>query len=244
MKVLYRISESSNSEHTKARTWQVKLSNATKHNCLLNTLEAFPTADIHVFVDSITKETWNWLQTLPRIIITKIDEGSDAKSMRALLKYAVELKDDAEVILFQEDDYLYLPAVQQKIVEILEYSDYATGYLHPDKFLHPSRGGNPYTPADNISEPTQVIKTSNHFWMLTNSTTNTFATTVKTIKEDLDVWLWGTEDLINTNDFGIFLKLRERGRTLVQPIPSLATHCLKGFEAPTIGLHINSWEEL
>jgi hypothetical protein len=30
----------------------------------------------------------------------------------------------------------------------------------------------------------------------------------------------------------------------VQPIPSLATHCLKGFEAPLAGLDIKSWEDI
>ncbi len=246
MKVFYRISESTNSEHAKARTWQIKLPNATKRNCLLNTLEAFPTAEIKVFVDSITEETWNWLHTLPRITIQKINEGSDAKSMRVLLKEAATLPDTNEIVLFQEDDYLYLPNtnVEEKIIEALKYSDYATGYLHPDKFWDPTRGGNPYTPVENVSEPTQVIMTKNHFWMLTNSTTNTFATTVGTIRDDLDVWMWGTEDLINTKDFAIFLKLRERGKSLVQPIPSLATHCLRGFESPLVGLNIPSWDDV
>jgi hypothetical protein len=244
MKIFYRISESTNSQHAAARTWQVKLPNATKKNCLLNTMECFPTAEIKVFVDSITDETWNWLHTLPRITIQKINEGSDAKSMRVLLKEAVLLEDDSQIVLFQEDDYLYLPESEKKIIEALNYSHYATGYLHPDKFWHPSRGGNPFTPMDNVSEPTQVIKTSDHFWMITNSTTNTFATTVGVLKEDIDVWMWGTEDLINTKDFAIFLKLREKGRALVQPLPSLATHCLKGYEAPTVGLDIDSWENI
>lgn len=244
MKIFYRISESTNSQHAAARTWQVKLPNATKRNCLLNTMDCFPTAEIKVFVDSITDNTWNWLHTLPRITIQKIHEGSDAKSMRVLLKEAASLEDDKEIVLFQEDDYLYLPGSEHKIIEALQYSHYATGYLHPDKFWHPSRGGNPYTPMDNVSEPTQVIKTSDHFWMVTNSTTNTFATTVGVLKEDIDVWMWGTDDLINTKDFAIFLKLREKGRALVQPLPSLATHCLKGYEAPTVGLEIASWEEV
>lgn len=247
MKVFYRIAESTNSEHAKARTWQVKLPNATKRNCLLNTINAFPNAEIKVFVDSITDETWHWLQSVDGITIQKIDAGSDAKSMRVLLKEASELPDDSEVVLFQEDDYLYIEGIDvgERICDILQYTDYATGYLHPDKFIDPSRGGNPFTPSDNVSEPTQIIKCPTQFWMLTNSTTNTFATTVKTIKEDLDIWMWGTDDLINTKDFAIFMKLREgRQRSLAQPIPSLATHCLKGYEAPTIGLTINSWEEI
>lgn len=246
MKVFYRISESSNSQHAKQRTWQVKLPNATKRNCLLNTIQAFPDADIVVFVDSITEETWSWLQTLEKIQLVKINEGSDAKSMRVLLNHAALLENDDEVVLFQEDDYLYVPNVNvgKKIIDVLEYVDYATGYLHPDKFWPPERGGNPYTPMENVSEPTQVIKTIDQFWMITNSTTNTFATKVGTIKRDLDIWMWGTEDLINTKDFAIFLKLRERDRSLAQPIPSLATHCLKGFEAPTIGLPFESWETI
>jgi hypothetical protein len=199
-------------------------------------------------VDSITDETWKWLNELSdateRVNLVKIQAGSDAKSMRVLLDEVQKITNDEEIVLFQEDDYLYLPGSEHKIIEALNYAHYATGYLHPDKFWDPSRGGNPYTPMENVSEPTQVIKTKDHFWMITNSTTNTFATTVGTIKNDMDVWMWGTEDLINTKDFAIFLKLREKGRALVQPLPSLATHCLKGFEAPTVGLSIDSWEDI
>jgi hypothetical protein len=199
-------------------------------------------------VDSITDETWKWLNELSdateRVNLVKIQAGSDAKSMRVLLDEVQKITNDEEIVLFQEDDYLYLPGSEHKIIEALNYAHYATGYLHPDKFWDPSRGGNPYTPMENVSEPTQVIKTKDHFWMITNSTTNTFATTVGTIKNDMDVWMWGTEDLINTKDFAIFLKLREKGRALVQPLPSLATHCLKGYEAPTVGLSIDSWEDI
>jgi len=244
MKIFYRISETSNTDHAKQRTWQVKLPNATKQNCLLNTLAAFPTAEVTVFVDSITDETWQWLQTVDRIKLVKIHEGSDAKSMRYLLNAAMQITDNTEIVLFQEDDYLYVEQAEQKIIDSLNYAHYSTGYLHPDKFWHPQRGGNPFTPADNVSEPTQVIMTRDHFWMITNSTTNTFATTVGTIKEDMDIWMWGTEDLINTKDFAIFIKLREKGRALLQPIPSLATHCLQGFEAPTVGLPIHSWNDV
>jgi len=204
MKIFYRISESSNSQHAQQRTWQVKLPNATKQRCLLNTLNCFPTAEITIFVDSITDETWKWLNELSdateRVNLVKIQAGSDAKSMRVLLDEVQKITNDEEIVLFQEDDYLYLPGSEHKIIEALNYAHYATGYLHPDKFWDP--------------------------------------------KNDMDVWMWGTEDLINTKDFAIFLKLREKGRALVQPLPSLATHCLKGYEAPTVGLSIDSWEDI
>lgn len=242
MKIYYRISESSNSHHVDTRSWQKKLPNATKKNCLLNVIDKFPNAEIYLFADSISEETWDWIQSL-NINSKKINQGSDAKSMRVLLEYAIKERDD-EVILFQEDDYLYLDGSEHKMQEALKYSDYVTGYLHPDKFIDPSKGGNPFTTGDNVSELTRVVTTSDHFWMLTNSTTNTFMTKAKTIKEDLDIWEWGTSDLTNTHDFAIFLKLREKGRTLLQPLPSLSTHCMFGFEAPTIGLSIGSWEEI
>lgn len=248
MKVFYRIAESSNKEHESRRTHFQKLSNATKQRCLLNTLHAFPTAEFTIFVDGITDETWNWLleleQSMERVTLHKIYAGSESKSMREMLNVAWELENDSDIILFTEDDYLYLSGSEEALGEILEYTHYATCYLHPDKFWHPNRGGNPYTPTDNVSEQTQVIMTTNHFWMLTNSTTCTFAATVGVLKEDKDLWTTGTSDPIGTSDFGTFLKLREKGRALAQPIPSLATHCLRGFEAPTVGLPIKSWEEI
>jgi hypothetical protein len=248
MKVFYRIAESSNKEHENRRVNFQKLPNATKQRCLLNTLHSFPTAEFTIFVDNITESTWSWLQELEasneRVNLVKIHAGSESKSMRALLDASWNLTDDSEIVLFTEDDYLYLPGVEHKIIEVLKYAHYATGYLHPDKFWDPSRGGNPYTPMENVSEPTQVIKTSDHFWMITNSTTCTFAATVSVLKADKDIWLDGTSDPIGTSDFQTFLKLREKGRALVQPLPSLATHCLRGYEAPLVGLPINSWEEL
>lgn len=247
MIIFYRISESTNTEHAKARTWQVKLSNATKKNCLLNTVKCFPKSDIVLYVDGITDETWSWLcaleQTEDRISIKKINAGSDAKSFRCLLEDAIKLNDD-DCVLFQEDDYLYLENSEEAILEALEYSDYVTGYLHPDKFILPQYGGNPYVEVQNVSEPTRIVLTNHRFWMLTNSTTNTFATKARILKEDYELWMEGTADLVNTKDFQTFLKLRERGRSLVMPLPSLATHCLKGFEAPLVGLTIDSWELL
>jgi len=154
MKIFYRISESSNSQHAQQRTWQVKLPNATKQRCLLNTLNCFPTAEITIFVDSITDETWKWLNELSdateRVNLVKIQAGSDAKSMRVLLDEVQKITNDEEIVLFQEDDYLYLPGSEHKIIEALNYAHYATGYLHPDKFWDPSRGGNPYTPMETI----------------------------------------------------------------------------------------------
>jgi hypothetical protein len=244
MKIYYRISESSNENHEVQRQWQEKLPYATKKACLLNIIKTFTNSEINIFADNVSDDTWTWMSSLENVSLSKIDAGSDAKSMRILLQEVLKIKDDNQIVLFQEDDYIYLPKSEYKIAEALQYGDYVTGYLHPDKFIHPSKGGNPFTPKDNFSELTHVIKARDHFWMITNSTTNTFATKVGTIKKDIDVWMWGTSDLINTRDFEIFTKLKERKRLILQPIPSLSTHCLKNYEAPIIGLNINSWEDV
>jgi hypothetical protein len=80
--------------------------------------------------------------------------------------------------------------------------------------------------------------------MMTNSTTGTFATTAKMIKEDMAEWLESIKDDINIQDFTTFLALRKKGRALLMPIPTLSTHALRGVEAPLIGTGITSWESL
>lgn len=245
MKIFYRISESSNTEHSAQRSWQVKLPNATKQHCLDLLLKHFPTSEVVLYVDNITQPTWEYLLELQgdRVKIKKITAGSDAKSFRCLLEDAIKLP-DSEAVLFQEDDYLYLDGAELAISEALLYAHYVTGYLHPDKFVLPQFGGNRFVEQQGVSELTKVVQTSTRFWMVTNSTTNTFATTAKTLKEDYDIWMQGTEDLINTKDFETFLRLRDRGRTVLMPIPTLSTHALKGFEAPLIGTNIESWESV
>lgn len=243
LQILYRISESTNEEHSKKRSWQIKLPNATKKHCISLIQQYFPNSDIVVFVDNITQETWEWLLDNDTLTLKKITAGSDAKSFRELLKYSITLEDDTPV-LFQEDDYLYLPGSEKAILEGLEYADYVTGYLHPDKFVLPKYGGNPFVETQGVSEITRVIQTPTRFWMLTNSTTNTFATTSKVLKEDYNIWMEGTKDLINTKDFETFLKLKEKGRSVIMPIPTLSTHALKGFESPLLGTGIDSWENV
>ena len=94
-------------------------------------------------------------------------------------------------------------------------------YDHPDKYLVPSKGGNPY--CDGGAENTRVYLSESTHWKITNSTTMTFASTIKTLKECESIlrkWTSGT----HPDDFRMFIELQTQGKILITPIPGYATH--------------------
>ena len=94
-------------------------------------------------------------------------------------------------------------------------------YDHPDKYLDPSKGGNPY--CEGGAEDTRVYLTDSCHWKITNSTTMTFASTVETLKRTeatLRKWTEGT----HPHDFQMFLDFRQHNELLVTPLPGYATH--------------------
>ena len=250
MKVFYLFSETSNPEHEQRRATIKKLPNATKRLCLENFLRCFPTADITVLVDGVTPDTWKWLSDADTsgyggtVTLRKITAGSMAMAFRCALEAIRDLPEN-EAAMVQEDDYLYLDGAQEAITEALVYGDYVTGYLHPDKWMLPAKGGNPFVEQEAVSELTRVIQCPSHFWMITNSTTCTFATTRDTIRADWEQWMEGTSDLVNAQDFRTFIHLREtKERVVLMPIPTLSTHTMTDWLAPLQGTGLTSWEEV
>ena len=109
-------------------------------------------------------------------------------------------------------------------------SPYVTLYLHPDKFIPPNQGGNP-----EVDEAggylTRIYRGETELFGMFNSTTMTFASTVKNLKEDEEVlrkWTSGT----HPNDFEMFLELREKGKALMCPLNTYSTHGETGWLAP------------
>jgi hypothetical protein len=139
---------------------------------------------------------------------------------------------DDEVVYFLEDDYLHLDGSRTALLEAIDRADYVTLYDAPDKYVPARMGGNPYI-EDDGADPTRVILTKSRHWRLTNSTTMTFATRVKTLREDNDVWKQFTEGN-HPHDFQAFLALRAKGRALLSPIPTLSTHCEPAWAAPLV----------
>jgi hypothetical protein len=73
-------------------------------------------------------------------------------------------------------------------------------------------------------ENTKVILTASSHWKYTNSTTMTFATRVKTLRTDQEIFRHFCNGKIPL-DYFIFRNLAERGRTLITPLPGRSTHC-------------------
>lgn len=255
MIIYYRLSDGSYPK--------IRFENATKEKCLRNFLSCFNDAhdQMYLILDNVKDKTfeyftgwvtaWNFDWEVLKgglfyhppmtIEIIRTQGGSSAGSFRIVLQEALKLKDD-ELVYFVEDDYAHLFGSRQVLLEGLDRAHYVTLYNHPDKYLPASQGGNPLI-GDDGAEATKVFVTDNSYWMMTNSTTMTFATMVGTLREDKDVWLKHTEGTY-PQDMNIFLELRQKGRGLIQPIPTKATHCEPAWAAKLIGTGVRSWDEV
>jgi len=228
MIVIYRISSNSNKKP--------RLSNATKEGCLNNFLQYVLTEQdfLIVIADNVDTTLSSFLNSnLPaNSKVFYVNTGSGAASFKMQIELARKLP-TTESVFFHEDDFLYRSGSHDTtnfkfcnslIKEGLSKADYVTLYDHPDKYISPEFGGNPFITKGGV-ENTGVFITSLSHWKYTNSTTNTFAAKVETIIDDFDVWSkkW---------DFQAFLELRSRGRTVATPIPGYSTHAEIGFLSP------------
>ena len=125
-------------------------------------------------------------------------------------------------VYFIENDYIHKLGSDKIMEEGFSLgASFVSLYDHPDKYLDPSRGGNPY--CEGGGEDTRVYLTDSCHWKITNSTTMTFAalpSTLKRVESTLRKWTSET----HPNDFQMFLSLRDQGELLVTPIPGYATH--------------------
>ena len=135
---------------------------------------------------------------------------SNAGSFIYSLDFAIKNFNDNESVYFTEDDYIYKQEAPKIIEEGLDIADYSSGYDHPDKYIDIDKGGvNPFI--KNGGELTRVILSKNIHWKITNSTTMTFATKIKIIKQDYNIF----KHYCSTTypyDFQIFCDLYKKKR--------------------------------
>jgi hypothetical protein len=215
MKVLYRISEGGNSKDKLNFVYD-------KKKMFLHFIKIFAEDDIYVFADNVSDEFYSFLtENYNTNKIMRIALGN-SKSFMYIYEKAINEFDDNETVYFAEDDYIYKIGANKIIEEGLQVGEYSSGYDHLDKYISHNKGGpNPFI--QNGGENTRVMITQNIHWKITNSCCMTFASKVKTLKEDYDVFAKYCKNK-DPQDFQIFCELKKRNHNVVSCIPGVSTH--------------------
>lgn len=231
MKIIYRISDVGYNK--------VKPDYINNETCLKNFCNMFfdYIYDIRVIADNCSETTLNLIKRyIDPINITTVSVGHGAGTFNLALDAALKYNDD-EVVYFVENDYLHKSYAPEIIQEGFDLgASFVSLYDHPDKYLDPSRGGNPY--CEGGAEDTRVYLTKSCHWKITNSTTMTFASKVATLRRvesTLRKWTNGSYP----DDFKMFMELREQNELLITPLPGYATHGETAWLAP-----LTDWSQI
>ena len=217
MKIIYRISDVGYNK--------IKPTYISNEACLKNFCNVFFNYihDIQVIADNCSEDTLTMIKKyIDPINIEKVSVGHGAGTFNLALDKALKLDDD-EIVYFVENDYLHKQQSPEIIKEGLNLgASFLSLYDHPDKYLDPSKGGNPY--CEGGAEDTRVYLTDSCHWKITNSTTMTFASTVSTLRRTENILRRHTNKRHYPDDFKMFLELREHSELLITPLPGYATH--------------------
>jgi hypothetical protein len=224
MKIIYRISDVGYNK--------VKPSYINNENCLKNASLYFKEADWLVIADNASKPTDKMIAKYQSNVM-KVSIGHGAGTFNLALDEALKYNND-ETIYFLENDYLHLPNSDKILSEGINMgADYISLYDHPDKYMD---GANPFV--EGGGEYTKVFLSELCHWKLTNSTTMTFASKVKTLREDESILRKWT-DTTHPHDFQMFLELRDKGRSLITPLPGYSTHGETAWLSP-----LTNWNDI
>jgi len=224
MKLIYRISDAGYNK--------VKPSYIGNENCLSNATKIFDQAEWLVIADNTSSPTDEMISKY-QSNVTKVSVGHGAGTFNLALTEALKLNDN-EIVYFLENDYLHKPNSLEILLEGFDIgADYVALYDHPDKYID---GANPYV--EGGGEVTKVFLSKSCHWKLTNSTTMTFAAKVKTLHQDEEILRSFTQGSY-PRDFEMFLALRDKGRSLITPIPGYATHGETAWLSP-----LTNWDDI
>ena len=225
MKIYYRISDSGYNK--------VKPDYITNEACLKNFCNVFfdHIHDIKIIADNCSKDTMSMIKKyIDPINIEGASIGHGAGTFNLALDKALRLDED-EIVYFVENDYIHLPNSINIIKEGIKLgAPYVTLYLHPDKFIPPQQGGNPEVD-ETGGYLTRIYRGETELFGMFNSTTMTFASTVKHLKDDEEILRKWTNDK-HPNDFQMFLELRSKGKPLMCPLNTYSTHGETAWLAP------------
>jgi len=232
MTIIYRTSDSG---YKKTKPEYIN-----NENCLKNAINAFPLNKFNwvVIADNVADENKPLIEKyIASSKIHYVSMGDGAKTFNYALDYALNNLNDEEIVYFLENDYLHKPGSYQALIEGINFgSSFVSLYDHPDKYLDPSMGGNPY--CSGGAEDTRVYLSYSTHWKVTNSTTMTFASKISTLKRTehiLRKWTSGS----HPDDFSMFIDLRNDNELLITPIPGFSTHGETFWLSPLV-----NWNEI
>ena len=214
MKIIYRISDAGYNK--------VKPDYINNENCLKNFVNVFGNQDLHIIADNCSEDTLKMITKYNHPDrIQKVSVGHGAGTFNLALDKALKW-DDEEIVYFVENDYLHKQDSPNILKEGFDLgASFVALYDHPDKYMDPRYGGNPY--CEGGAEDTRVYLTNSCHWKITNSTTMTLASKVSTLKQTEDILRKHTSNT-HPNDFLMFIELRENNHLLITPIPGYSTH--------------------
>jgi hypothetical protein len=231
MKIIYRISDAGYNK--------VKPDYIDNQKCLQNFCNAFydHIYDIHIIADNCSESTIDMINRyIDPVNIEKVSVGHGAGTFNLALDKALKWDDD-EIVYFVENDYLHKPNSPEIIKEGFDLgASFVALYDHPDKYMDPRSGGNPY--CEGGAEDTRVYLTNSCHWKITNSTTMTLASKVSTLKQTENILRKHTSGT-HPNDFHMFIELRENNHLLITPIPGYATHGETAWLSP-----LTDWSQI
>lgn len=218
MKIYYRVSDA-------GYAFKQKPEYVTKTNCLRSFVKNFGDDGLNIIFDNCKNETMTaCMEIAPNAKVVGTSLGN-AGSFLYSLDMALQLPDD-EVVLFQEDDYLFRKGSRQALLEGLEIADLVTLYDHSDKYLQ-----------QNL-RPEYILLSQSCHWRTCASTTMTFASTVGTLRKcesSIRKWVSGA----HPDDHRMFCELNQQGYFLISALPAFATHGETAWLAPLI-----DWEKV
>jgi len=225
--IIYRISDSGYAK--------IKPSYIGNEPCLKNAIAKFPPTKFNwtIIADNVSESTTKMIEKyIPKSNIQHVSIGHGAGTFNIALDQALN-KNTNDIVYFLENDYLHRKGSYQAIISAMKQlaPAFVSLYDHPDKYMDPSIGGNPY--CEGGAEDTRVYLTNSCHWKITNSTTMTFAATVDTLKR-IEPTLRKWTNTPHPHDFEMFIELREQNELLITPIPGYSTHGETQWLAPTI----------
>ena len=231
MKIIYRISDAGYNK--------VKPDYIDNQKCLQNFCNVFydHIDDIHIIADNCSESTMDMINGyINPANIEKVSIGHGAGTFNLALDKALKWEDD-EIVYFVENDYLHKPGSLDVLKEGFDLgASFVALYDHPDKYMDPRLGGNPY--CEGGAEDTRVYLTNSCHWKMTNSTTMTLASKVSILKQTEEILRKHTSGT-HPNDFHMFIELRENNHFLITPIPGYATHGETAWLSP-----LTDWSQI